>query len=226
VSCAPLLERESEAAGRLVPLGLILFGICVVAGEVVRAFETSYIIATWHWIHHAWGSALQGAGAGTLGPVPTAPTGARILSFLMLPLEIVGLVFLLTFQHRAATTAKALGIPQRLSPTFGVVGWFIPLGQLVLPWMAWRDLLPRTHPSRSTVTALWLLLLAWNVTSILAVVLTITSTVLAGLCSAVGLILAILALRLTPSVVTAILETHRSGSQGSRAAAGDLPDRL
>ena len=224
---APLLEREQRAGSRLLPAGLILIAIAVVLGTVVRAFESSYLTATWHWFRQALTLAEQGKSTSAAGNPPVAPTLAALATnLIVLPLEIVGLVLLLTFQHRAASAARALGLPQRLSPTFGVVSWFIPFAVLVLPWMAWQDLLPRTDPRRQTMTAIWLLALASGALGLAGLALLLVSTFLAGLASAAELIAALLALRLAPGVIEAVLDAHRSGAGSSPAAVRDLLDGL
>ena len=96
---APLLDKEAQAEGRLVPLGFALLALGLVLGAVVRAFEASYLTATWHWFVHAYDVARRGGGPPTSSP-PQAPAGAQLLStFVVSPAQIIGLVLLLTFQH-------------------------------------------------------------------------------------------------------------------------------
>jgi len=226
-STTPLLEREAHAAGRLVPLGLVLLAVAVLIASLVRSFETTYYLATWHWFRHAYALARHGASTAGAGPPPNAPAGARLASIvLVLPAQILGLFLVLSFQHRAATAAKAVGIPQRLSPRFGVIGWFIPLANLVLPWMAWRDLLPAGHPRRASVTTVWLLGLGSGLASLAAVGATITSTTLAGLCSGASVLLAIIALRKVPDIVTEVGEAHAASRGSADRTVHDLPDAL
>jgi hypothetical protein len=197
-----------------VPWGIVALGVAFVLGAIIHAFETSYYVALWHWFHRTWDVATQGLPRSEIPQQPTSPAGWTLLSTLVvLPLEIVGIVLVLVFQHRAATTAKALGLPQHLSPTFGVIGWFIPFAALVLPWIAWRDLLPRTHPDRSKMSLIWCLYLAASFLTIIATVLSITSAFLAGLCLVASVALMLLALRLSPSIISAVLEAHQAGAQ-------------
>jgi hypothetical protein len=205
-------------------VGLVAIGASVVLGAVIRSFEASYYAALWHWFHHAYDLASQGSSSAVIGNPPAAPAWASTITVLIvLPLEVLGLVLTLAFQHRAATAAKAVGLPQRLSPTFGVVGWFIPFAGMVLPWIAWRDLLPPTHPERPKVTAIWLLALGSGLTTVLSVILTASSITLAALFAAVSVIAAILALRQAPGVVHAVLEAHRSSTQAPTTEERGLP---
>ncbi len=214
IATAPLLTREAESAARLVPWGVLALAVALTLGIVIHAFETSYYVSMWHWFTKVWHDVENQVPSSELPKPPNESGGLQALSILVaLPLELVGMVFVLTFQHRAATTAKAIGLPQRLSPTFGVIGWFIPFAGLVLPWIAWRDLLPRTHPDRSKMSAIWALYLGYGLFSMIAIVVSISSTAVAGLCLVAALASGLLALRLSPSIISVVLEAHQTGAQ-------------
>ena len=220
-STAPLLARETESAARLVPWGMLAIAAALVLGTIVHALETSYYVSLWHWFPKAWHAVENRVPSSNVPQPPTQPAGLQALSVLVvLPLEVVGMVFVLAFQHRAATTAKAIGLPQRLSPTFGVIGWFIPFAGLVLPWIVWRDLLPRTHPDRSKMSAIWALFLGYGLFSLLAIVVSISSITIAALCLIASVASGLLALRLSPSVISVVLEAHQTGAQLASPTSG------
>jgi hypothetical protein len=217
----PLLDKEVEAEGRLVPLGIGLLALALVLGAVVRAFEATYLTATWHWFVNSYDIARSG---GTTSAPPAAPAGAQLLStFVVLPAQIVGLVLLLVFQHRAATAAKLLGFAQRLSPTFGVWAWFIPFASLVLPWMVWQDLLPATHPARRQVTAAWLLYITSILLTIASFVATVASAGAGAAISALAVIVGLLSFRLLIGIVGTVSQVHRDGAGSPGAGVRDLP---
>ena len=64
------------------------------------------------------------------------------------------------WQHRAASAARALGIPSRRSPAWGVGAWFVPVVNLWVPYSAIRDCLPPDDPHRQRVLQWWI---AWLV---------------------------------------------------------------
>ena len=178
------LSREQAAGERMIRIGLALFALSAALGIFIRITDTAYLSAVWHWLGHVYSLARKGQSS----PMPTAPQrsswSAVVSTFVILPLEIVALVMVLTFQHRAATIAKALGIKARLSPTFGVVGWFIPVANVVLPLLAWLDLLPRRHPRRLAIWLAWALLVTSTLTTIGIYAAATRSTLLVGLLSA------------------------------------------
>jgi hypothetical protein len=93
----------------------------------------------------------------------------------------IGVVFLV-WQYSAATVARGLGYPARVSPGRGVGSWFLPIGNFWLPYQAMSDLLPPDHPMRPLCLRAWLawtgaalvnfvaffLALAWTAASVVA----------------------------------------------------------
>jgi len=107
---------------------------------------------------------------GLVPVAPTQPAGYRSLELVTLVLVVTGEIVFLNWQHRAATTARHLGYPARISPGWGVVFWFVPVANLVLPYEAIRDCLPPGHPARPQVLRSWLALVTALLLSILAAV--------------------------------------------------------
>ena len=86
------------------------------------------------------------------------------LGLLVGVLTVVAVVVACIWQHRAATAGRALGIPSRHSPAWGVGSWFVPVVNLWIPYAAVRDCLPAGHPQRTRVLHWWI---AWLLTSVL-----------------------------------------------------------
>ena len=81
-------------------------------------------------------------------------------------LGLVGLavaVAFLRWQHSAASVARGLGYPSRVSPGLGVGGWFIPIGSFWLPYQALVDCLPPAHPARPRCLYSWLSFMGYQV---------------------------------------------------------------
>ena len=73
-------------------------------------------------------------------------------------------VAFLCWQYSAASVARDLGYPARVSPGLGVGGWFIPIGSLWLPYQALVDCLPPAHPARGRCLYSWLAFMGYSVT--------------------------------------------------------------
>ena len=204
------LEAEALAARRLVRVGVPLVFIAIALGAVLHVFEVSYLSASWHWFSSAMSRASHG-GTTTLPTPPAQPSVVSTLtSLIILPGEVVALVLILIFQHRAATVAKALALDATLSPTFGVVGWFIPGADLVLPLLAFWGLLPKDHPSRRLMSICWIGYLVSGLATVLAFPLAATSSTAVGLCSAVSVVAIGISVRVAPAIIEAVIETHRA----------------
>ena len=131
---------------------------------------------------------------------------------MVLPTQVVGIVLLLRFQHRSSTTAKNLAIPARLSPTMGVVGWFLPVANFVMPLMAWHGLVSPGHPLRRRMDLFWSLYVASIVAQLVAYPAAASSGVLASIVICAGLATALGAISLAPDVIEGVVEEHRAAS--------------
>jgi hypothetical protein len=113
------------------------------------------------------------------------------------------------WQHRAASAGRALGIPSRRSPAWGVGSWFVPIVNLWMPYSAVRDCLPPDHPYRRRVLHWWI---AWLLTGFLTTVaagsaLFSTGTALVLSIPAALACLAVIAW--APGIVLAIATAHQ-----------------
>ena len=215
-----LVERERYSGTRLLRVGLALFGVAMALSIVIRLFDVSWMAATWHWLGQAWSLARQGASTSSLPTPPTrSSVSANLSTFVVLPLEVVSLVFVLKFQHRAACVAKALGLTTRINPTFGVIAWFLPLVNLIVPLIAWLDLLPERHPRRATLWWVWAGLLAAEFLTLGVFAVASSSGLAVGILSAIQLAFFAGSLLLAHNVVEAVLEEHHQAAQSIESIA-------
>jgi hypothetical protein len=127
---------------------------------------------------HSLRQAIDQATASGNGQIHTLNLNGATAAVDLLSLVSVGLaVAFLVWQYRAATVARSLGRPARLSPGLGVGSWFIPVVNLWFPYWALRDLLPPAHPLRPWALRAWLAYIATSVLAITAFVVALFSTV-------------------------------------------------
>ncbi len=67
----------------------------------------------------------------------------------------VGVIFFLVWLHRVTAALRQAQGATRFSPGWAVGGWFIPLAQLVLPFLSMKDVWDRTVKQNGWVVALW-----------------------------------------------------------------------
>jgi len=219
----PSLLPEQLAAKALVPAGVVLLSLSAVLGALLSSLSMNDSAALMHWAGRAFSAALHQQSA----PTPPSSTSASWISTLSLfvvePARILGIVFLLRFQFRAAKIARSLGFSQRLSPALGVWGWFIPFANFVLPYLAWRDLLPVNHPVRRQIFRAWILLICGEIGLIGSLPLAGASIPAARGLLFLGLLCLLGALRLLPSLIGAIGAAHQAHSQSGAPPAHESP---
>jgi hypothetical protein len=140
---------------------------------------------------------------------PTVPSGGGLSSVLILG-ALAALIVVCIWQFRAATAARAMRLPAKRSPGWGVAFWFIPIVNFWMPYQAIRDCLAPTDPNRAHVLRYWLFTLGVEAGAILTIIAIIIST-------PAGVILAVLTgasalgvLATAPQVVVSIAVAHRA----------------
>lgn len=118
-------------------------------------------------------------------------------------------VLFLIWQHRAATTARNIGLPASHSPAMGVGSWFIPVVDIWFPYQAIRDTLPDQEPDRRHVLRMWLLFLAAYLAGVTASFLIVWGPWPGAIGSAVDMGLGLLFVLAGLRVVDAIARSHR-----------------
>jgi hypothetical protein len=137
-----------------------------------------------------------------------APSYSLLFFFLVL-LTAAAVVLACVWQHRAASAGRALGIPARHSPAWGVGAWFVPIAALWIPYIAIRDCLPPDDPRRPRVLQWWI---AWLVTASLgstAWFLAFFSTGAALVLSIPAAVACIAMVAWAPGIVIAVAAAHR-----------------
>lgn len=157
----PMVDAERRI-GAFARWALIAFAAAAVGGIAVRVGYTSVLSTYAHWLRLSWDAARDHAAA----PAPPQLPAAYVeLTYLASLVELAMGIAFLVWQHRAAATARWLGLPGRHTPGWGVAFWFIPVANLWCPYQALRDCLPPGHAARRRVLGCWLLYLAAAVTS-------------------------------------------------------------
>ncbi|MGI9022028.1 MAG: DUF4328 domain-containing protein [Acidimicrobiales bacterium] len=129
-----------------------------------------------------------------------------------------GILFLLWF-YRAASDARALGLPARRDPGLATGSFVIPIVNLWWPYQSTCDLFPPGDPRRAHVLRWWLLWALGNP------VTTIVVAVGAGISSPLGWVLLVVpAVQLTAAalaarqVISEVLDAHRTLARSTTTA--------
>ena len=102
-------------------------------------------------------SLLRQAEAGTLTAAQERTFGQVVLGWLGV-YAIAALGFLISYmmwQYRAVYNVRQTTGDSRFGPGLSVGGWFIPFANLVMPWLALRDLAERSGVTLPLAVGLW-----------------------------------------------------------------------
>jgi hypothetical protein len=134
-------------------------------------------------------------------------------------LAIAAVVIACIWQHRAASAARALGLPTTHSPGWGVGSWFVPIVNFWMPYQAIRDCLAPDDPHRSLILRWWLILVATWVISATSGVAAFFST---GLALGFGIPAAVLCVALAGAAfrMVAVIGTAHRTALAPHAPAG------
>ncbi len=138
------------------------------------------------------------------------------LFFLLVVLTGIAVVVACVWQHRAASAGRALGIPARYSPAWGVGAWFVPIANFWIPYGAIRDCLPPDDPRRGRVLQWWI---AWLIAATLsssAGILALFSTGAALGVSIPAAVACIAVIAWAPGIVQAVATAHRDAMAATR----------
>lgn len=168
------------------------------------------IASQWRNYGHQFHLAVNAAQNHQTVPVPTAPDPLGGLSAVLVLFAIAAIVVECVWQFRAAGAARAMGLPAKRSPGWGVGFWFIPIVNLWMPYQAIRDCLAYGDPNRAMVLRYWLLYVGMEVGAALTILGLMISTP-AGVVFALGAGLCALGVLATaPRVVMSIAAAHRA----------------
>ena len=110
----------------------------------------------------------------------------NLFSLLKLMLEVPFYMLFLSWQYKAADTAR-LFLPARRSPGLGVGSWFIPVVSLWFPYQSIRDCLPPEDPGRRVVARMWACFIATLVMNVVTSVFAWVGTPIGFATAAVAL---------------------------------------
>lgn len=168
------------------------------------------IASQWRNYGHQFHVAVNAAQNHRTVPVPTAPDPFGGLSAVLVLFAVAAIVVECVWQFRAASAARAMGLPAKRTPGWGVAFWFIPVVNLWMPYQAIRDCLAYGDPNRDMVLRYWLLYVGMSVGTGLTIVGLMISTP-AGVVFALGTGLCALGVLATaPRVVMSIALAHRA----------------
>lgn len=145
----------------------------------------------------------------TAPPYHGVTPGYSPLFFLLLVVTAIAVVVACIWQHRAASAGRALGIPARRSPAWGVGAWFVPIVNYWIPYSAIRDCFPQGDPRRTRVLQWWI---AWLTASNLGAVAGFTlffSTGAALVLSIPAALACVVVIAWAPGIVMGVSTAHR-----------------
>ena len=141
-----VVRREERSAATLLNWLLVANCATVLVSLWSAMLDLSFKVATAEWVHQVIHVALS-TPSGTAPLFPPAPTSTttglvaalHVIAVIGQGISVTTVVVVLVFQHRAATAAQFFGYPARFRPSAGVWMWFVPLGNLYLPYRALAD---------------------------------------------------------------------------------------
>lgn len=147
-------------------------------------------------------------GTRTAMPVDGTYAMASVVSNLAsLAVLVVGVLFLIWF-HRALTNAQLIGLPQRRTPAWGVVGFIIPIVNFWFPYQSACDLFPPGHPDRKLVGRWWALWISAQLGAFVLIAASIASVGLGLVVAAVIAALYVLAALAGRTMIQRALAVH------------------
>lgn len=186
-------------------LAIAFPGLTVLANVIFMVSNASKYREFGHQLHVAMDAAQNHQPV----PVVTVPSQGAFSTLLGL-FALAAVVVECVWQFRAASAARAMRLPAKRSPGWGVAFWFIPVVNFWMPYQAIRDCLAPNDPNRARVLRYWLFLVGAEVGIVATVIAIIIST-------PAGVILAILTgvsglgiLATAPQVVLSIAAAHRA----------------
>jgi cobalamin synthase len=217
-------QRSGRRARWMVILGLVGYGARGIVTALVLHSSISYLR-----------DVFDAANSGRRVPVQPAPTGdlvyLNLLSNLMAIVSLAaGIAFLVWF-YRSVINARALGLTQRLSPTWAILGFILPVIQWWFPWWSAKDLFPEGHEGRRLVTRWWLCWLGGQLVLLAAILVNFVSLGAAVAVACVSAAFYVAAAVLARSMITAAGNVHQAlaadagnaGQLGTYGMTGAVP---
>ena len=201
-------------------LAVVMPAVYYLVNLLVQRVNADQLRSIGHQFRVDWHDAQNGVtpppyhGSGGVSPV----------SLIVGLVAVAAVVVACIWQHRAASAARALGIPSRRSPAWGVGSWFVPVVNLWMPYTAIRDCLPPDDPHRPRVLHWWI---AWLVAAWLSGAAGICALFSPGAALVLSVPAALACLAVigwAPGIVTAIAGAHRELMARQAQSLGALRD--
>ena len=206
---------------RLVPMArvaVVMPAIYYLVTLVLQRVDADQLRAIGHQFRVDWHDAQNG-----ITPPPYhGPSGYSPGNLIVGLLTVGAVIVACIWQHRAASAGRALGIPSRRSPAWGVGSWFVPVVNLWVPYSAIRDCLPPDDPHRPRVMHWWIAWLASAYLSTAAAACALFSTGAALVVSIPAALACVAVIAWAPGIVTAIAAAHREAMPRTTQDAGAL----
>jgi Domain of unknown function (DUF4328)/Protein of unknown function (DUF2510) len=204
-SSGALFQREL-AISRLARAAMAMFALYYLVNLIIQQTNRAQYRIFGHEFHLIYVAAQNGQ------PAPSFSQNGSIdpLSPIIGLLTVLAVVAACMWQHRAAMTARALGLPFTHSPGWGVGSWFVPIVNLWMPYQAIRDCLPPDDPNRTLILRWWLLLTATWIMWWAAVVTALFSESAGTIISVPAALLALGLLATAPRVVSRVTSAHHT----------------
>lgn len=199
-------ERSAGTARTGLLVGVIAYSVSLVASAVQMAA-----------LFDELGSGVSSSadqpfdsGGGAFGLMMFAGLVSQLASMAAL---VAGVLFLVWF-HRAASTARNLGVPARREPMWAVLGFVIPIVNLWFPYQSACDLFPPGAPERSLVARWWALYLGASFSALVVLVGVLVAPVVGMVLALGAVVLWVLAYGAARQVVDASLRVHQAVARG------------
>ena len=215
-SATQALEDEQRMVG-WARFAVAMPGVYFLVGLLLQRANANQLLSAGHQFRIDWNAAQ----AGRPTPAYHAPANSWTpIGLLFGALTIAAVIIACVWQHKAASAGRALDIPSRYSPAWGVGCWFVPIVNLWMPYGAIRACLPEGHPHRTRVLQWWLaLMLMWTL-SVAAGTAALFSTG-TGVVLAIPAALACLAvIAWAPGIVVAIATAHQEALAAQNGETG------
>jgi hypothetical protein len=206
---------------RFAPWAALLLAASMLAGIAFDWSIASQLSRDVHWIRLA--IKQSETTHGSFPPLPNQSFTTLAWSYLLWPVTLGSEVALLVWQFRSAKVALSLGYPARVSPTWGVAFWFIPVVQLWLPYLAVRDLLPKGHRMRRLMGYWWCsVIVAVLLESAMPVLLAFAHPLGVALIAPEAVSVVVLG-ALSRAIVIGVASAHSAASSANSTAEGGWP---
>ena len=166
----PALEQAAET--RKLPWAKVAIWVLAAQPLVLGLL----VLLVWHDAAH-WFSEIRTtlnetpAGVNPVLPQPPGALGsAFVLYFVFVAFTTAWTIVLMVFMYSAATHARNLGLPARLSPIWAVLGWIVPVVNLWFPYWVLRDCLPSRPGERGDLAIRYWLLYVFSFVILVVVI--------------------------------------------------------